>query len=66
MAILETVRLIAVRLDNHVLPFTDQIVSILPGLWVASKEEHLLKQAILTLLSTLAMSMKDQSSRVSS
>jgi len=64
LAVLETVRTIAVRLESQVSPFTDQIVSILPGLWEASGEEHLLKQAILTILSTLVVAMKDQSQRV--
>jgi hypothetical protein len=63
MAILETIRVIAVRLENHITPFADQIVSILPGLWEASGEEHLLKQAILTLLSTLVTSMKEHAQR---
>lgn len=63
LAILETIRAAAVRLENHISPFADQIVSILPGLWEASGEEHLLKQAILTLLSTLVASMKEQSQR---
>lgn len=63
MAILETIRATAVRLEHHISPFADQIVSLLPGLWEASGEEHLLKQAILTLLSTLVGSMKEQSQR---
>lgn len=63
LAILETIRAIAVRLETHISPFADQIVSILPGLWEASGEEHLLKQAILSLLSTLVASMKEQSQR---
>ena len=63
MAILDTIRVIAVRLDQHIVPFADNIVSILPGLWEASGEEHLLKQAILTLLSTLVAAMKDQAQR---
>ena len=63
LAILETIRVIAVRLELHIVPFADHIVSILPGLWEASGEEHLLKQAILTLLSTLVAAMKDQAQR---
>jgi hypothetical protein len=63
MAILETIRVIAVRLEDQISPFADQIVSILPGLWEASGEEHLLKQAILTLLSTLVTAMKEQAQR---
>lgn len=63
MAILDTIRTIAVRLEHHVSPFADQIMSLLPDLWEASGEEHLMKQAILTLMSTLVGSMKGQSQR---
>jgi len=63
MAILDTIRAIAVRMESHISSFSDDIVSILPGLWEASGEEHLLKQAILTLLTTLVGAMKDQSQR---
>lgn len=63
MAVLDTIRIIVVRLEHHISPFADQIVSILPGLWEASGEEHLLKQAILTLLSTIVTSMKEQAQR---
>ncbi|TAQ85162.1 hypothetical protein B7494_g6515 [Chlorociboria aeruginascens] len=63
MAILDTIRVIAVRLEHHISPFADQIVSILPGLWEASGEEHLMKQAILTILSTLVGCMNEQAQR---
>lgn len=63
MAILETIRIIAVRTDTDINPFADQIVSLLPKLWDDSGEEHLMKQAILTLLSTLTASMKADSQR---
>ncbi|KUJ24549.1 ARM repeat-containing protein [Mollisia scopiformis] len=63
MAILDTIRMIALRLESSISQFSDQIVSILPGLWEASGEEHLLKQAILTLLSTIVTAMKEQSQR---
>ncbi|CZR55420.1 related to nuclear transport factor [Phialocephala subalpina] len=63
MAILDTIRMIALRLESSIAQFSDQIVSILPGLWEASGEEHLMKQAILTLLSTIVTAMKEQSQR---
>lgn len=63
LAILETIRALAVRLETHISPFADQIVSILPGLWEASGEEHMLKQAILSILSTLVTSMQEKSQR---
>ena len=63
LAILETIRSIAVRMETHICPFADQIVSILPPLWEASGEQHLLKQAILTLLATLVAAMKAEAVR---
>ncbi|KAM3067576.1 hypothetical protein ACMFMG_000109 [Clarireedia jacksonii] len=63
LVILETIRMIAVRMEHHIVPYADQIVSILPGLWEASGEEHLLKQAILSILSTLVASMKKEAQR---
>jgi hypothetical protein len=63
LAILDTIRMIAIRLEYNISPYADQIVSILPGLWEASGEEHLLKQAILTLLSTLVTAMREEAQR---
>lgn len=63
MAILNTIRMTAVRLEEHVAQFADGIVSILPDLWTASGEEHLMKQAILTILSTIVTAMRSPSSR---
>ncbi|KAH8679958.1 armadillo-type protein [Tricladium varicosporioides] len=66
MAILDTIRIIAVRMEEHIEPFADQIVSVLPHLWESSGEEHLLKQAILTLICTLVSSMGEKSQRYNS
>ena len=66
MAILNTIRVVAVRLEEHIVPFADGIVNILPDLWTASGEEHLMKQAILTLLSTIVTAMRSPSSRYNS
>lgn len=63
LTILETIRAIATRLDQEIVPFADDIVSMLPGLWEASGEEHLIKQAILTLMSTITSTMRDQAVR---
>lgn len=63
LAVLQTIRIISVNLEQHVAPFADQIVSILPQTWEMSGEDHLLKQAILALLSTLVTAMKEQSQR---
>lgn len=45
----------------QVSPYAESIVSILPPLWEQSGQEHLLKQAILTLLARLINAMKDES-----
>ncbi|KAM5447134.1 hypothetical protein McanMca71_003770 [Microsporum canis] len=63
MALLETVRVAVVKMERHISPFADQIVSLLPGLWEQSGDEHLMKQAILTLLSSLIHSMRENSTR---
>ncbi len=63
MMILNTIRITAVRLEEHITPFSDSIVNILPTLWEASGEEHLMKQAILTLLSTIVTAMRSPSAR---
>lgn len=47
----------------QVAPFADQILSLLPPLWEESGEEHLMKQAILNLLSSLIHSLKQESVR---
>lgn len=66
MAVLNTIRVIAVRLEEHIAQFSDAIVNILPDLWTASGEEHLMKQAILTLLSTIVTAMRAPSARYNS
>ena len=61
MALLNTISVAVERLDHHISPFTSSIVSMLPPLWEASGEEHLMKQAILTILARLVNAMKAQS-----
>ncbi|KAL1956730.1 hypothetical protein VTO42DRAFT_6880 [Malbranchea cinnamomea] len=63
MALLETVRVAVVKLEDHISPFADQIMSLLPPLWEQSGEQHLMKQAILTLITSLIHSMKQESIR---
>lgn len=79
MGLLETVRVLVVNMEHHVsqrwswideqyltsqiAPFSDSIVSLLPSLWEASGEEHLMKQIILTLLSSMIHSLKQESVR---
>lgn len=45
----------------QITPFAENIVFLLPLLWEQSGQEHLLKQAILTILTRLVNSMKDES-----
>jgi Importin-beta N-terminal domain/Exportin 1-like protein len=61
MALLETVRVAAQRMEAHIAPFSDEIMNMLPRLWEASSEEHLMKQAILTVISALITSLTKQS-----
>ena len=48
---------------SQITPFSDQILALLPPLWEQSGEEHLMKQAILTLLSSLIDSLKEDSAK---
>ncbi|KAL2826828.1 armadillo-type protein [Aspergillus cavernicola] len=63
MGLLDTVRMAVTRMEDNVAPYSDQIISLLPPLWESSGEEHLMKQAILTLLSALIYSLKEESTR---
>lgn len=79
MGLLETVRVSVIKMEDNVCfpcrrppnyanaiqiaPFTDQILNLLPPLWEASGEEHLMKQAILTLLSAIMHSLKQESAK---
>ncbi|KAI9801900.1 MAG: hypothetical protein M1833_002214 [Piccolia ochrophora] len=63
MALLNTVSVIVERLEHHISPYAEKIVALLPPLWEQSAEEHLMKGAILTILTKLITSMKDESRR---
>ncbi|KAI9669273.1 MAG: hypothetical protein M1829_005151 [Trizodia sp. TS-e1964] len=63
MALLDTVSVIVERLEHNVVPYAESIVALLPPLWTQSGEEHLMKQAILTILERLVKSMKGESQR---
>lgn len=58
MVLLNTISVIVERMENHITPFAERIISLLPPLWEQSGEEHLMKQAILTILSRLVNAMK--------
>ncbi|KAL9621393.1 MAG: hypothetical protein Q9160_004153 [Pyrenula sp. 1 TL-2023] len=53
MAILETVRVAVVKLERKLLPYADTLMSLLPPLWDQSQDEHLMKQAILTMITAI-------------
>jgi len=57
MALLETVRVAVTKLEGHVEPYAPGIMSMLPPLWAESGEEHLMKQAILTMITAIVNSL---------
>ncbi|KAJ4363912.1 hypothetical protein N0V83_009364 [Neocucurbitaria cava] len=61
MALLNTISVIVERLEHHITPYANSIISLLPPLWEQSGEEHLMKQAILTILARLTNAMKADS-----
>lgn len=61
MALLNTISVIVERLEHHISPFAERIISLLPPLWEQSGDEHLMKQAILTILARLVNAMKADS-----
>lgn len=63
LALLNTVSVLVERMEHHITPFADRIISLLPPLWEQSGSEHLMKQAILAILSRLFISMKATGAR---
>lgn len=77
LALINTLSVIIERMEHHVIPsvstqsheanvwqispFADQIISLLPPLWVQAGDIYLLKQSILAILSALVASMKEDS-----
>ncbi|RMD41292.1 hypothetical protein DV735_g3818, partial [Chaetothyriales sp. CBS 134920] len=61
MALLETVRVAVTKLENHIEPYAEGIMSMLPPLWAESGEEHLMKQAILTMITAIVNSLGPRS-----
>lgn len=58
MALLETVRVAVTKLEDQIEPYAAGIMSILPALWAESGEEHLMKQAILTMITAIINSLR--------
>ena len=64
LAILSTIRVIVGRMGTFMSQFGDGIMAILPNLWEAQgSEEYMMKQAILSIMSTLVESMRAESTR---
>jgi hypothetical protein len=57
LALLETVRVAVTKLEDQIEPYADAIISMLPPLWADSGEEHLMKQAILTMITAIITSL---------
>ncbi|RKF65837.1 Importin-11 [Erysiphe neolycopersici] len=63
IVILETIRSTANRLESRIVPFADQIVSMLASLWEISDGEYILKQSIFNNLTTIVVSLQCASDR---
>ena len=61
MALLETVRVAVTKLEGHIEPYAEGIMTMLPPLWAQSGEEHLMKQAILTMITAIVNSLREKS-----
>lgn len=64
LAILESVRILVLRMEEQVSQFGDQLMTALPKVWENSgAEEYMIKQHIIAILSALVMSMGSESQR---
>ncbi|KAG0042504.1 hypothetical protein BGZ83_000388 [Gryganskiella cystojenkinii] len=61
MRILNCMSIIVERMDEHIAPYAQQIIELLPPLWEASTDQHLLQSAILVIMTKLVESLKSQS-----
>ncbi|KAL8705384.1 MAG: hypothetical protein Q9201_001503 [Fulgogasparrea decipioides] len=63
LALLNTLTVLVQSMEEQITPFADQIISFLPPLWEQAGNEHLLKQNILAILSSLMSAMKANSQK---
>ncbi|KAK8016347.1 hypothetical protein PG993_014536 [Apiospora rasikravindrae] len=64
LAILNTTKVIIERMETSVTRFADQIMSALPSIWASAGDlGFMMKQAVLTILQSLVMSMQSESQR---
>ncbi|KAF9434480.1 Importin-11 [Entomortierella beljakovae] len=61
MRILNCMSIIVERMDEHIVPYAQQIIELLPPLWQASANQNLLQSAILVIMTKLVESLKSQS-----
>ncbi|KAF9570878.1 hypothetical protein EC968_001317 [Mortierella alpina] len=61
MRILSCMSIIVERMDEHIAPYAQQIIELLPPLWQAANNQNLLQSAILVIMTKLVESLKSQS-----
>ncbi|KAF9186760.1 hypothetical protein BGZ51_001785 [Haplosporangium sp. Z 767] len=61
MRILSCMSMIVERMDEHIAPYAQQIIELLPPLWQAAADQNLLQSAILVVMTKLVESLKSQS-----
>ncbi|KAF9169445.1 Importin-11 [Mortierella sp. AD011] len=61
MRILNCMSIIVERMDDHIAPYAQQIIELLPPLWQAAADQNLLQSAILVIMTKLVESLKSQS-----
>ncbi|KAF9971529.1 hypothetical protein BGZ73_005515 [Actinomortierella ambigua] len=61
MKILSAMSMIVERMDEHITPYAQQIIELLPPLWEAAGDQNLLQSAILVIMTKLVESLKSQS-----
>ncbi|TQV96285.1 hypothetical protein V2A60_003294 [Cordyceps javanica] len=64
LAILESIRILVMRMEEQVVQFGDQLMTALPKVWENSDaEEYMIKQHIIAIFAALVMSMGNESQR---
>ncbi|KAF9360714.1 hypothetical protein BGX34_007599 [Mortierella sp. NVP85] len=61
MKILNCMSIIVERMEEHIAPYAQQIIELLPPLWQAAASQNLLQSAILVIMTKLVESLKSQS-----
>ncbi|KAF9586226.1 hypothetical protein BGW38_008319 [Lunasporangiospora selenospora] len=61
MRILSCMSMIVERMDEHITPYAQQIIELLPPLWQDAVDQNLLQSAILVIMTKLVESLKSQS-----